>query len=185
MVFSLPVHLRLICIDEFDGFVEKGMNRNVMSVPVRLHLESDLTDKMDAYLRIYSPENFSPSRPQVEILTDHEVAYSVKVEEESQVLVHVHFLAFPGALIRIWKTTFLIPSVPSGEKVPLVHAENITMAPMWTQLDGYGVFTFTLVFKGLPRDCQLFDLSEEIEESGAFHFADIARNETDVYHLWL
>jgi hypothetical protein len=121
----------------------------------------------------------------VEVLTESETALAVKVEEESQVLVHVHFLAFPGALIRIWKTTFLIPSVPSGEKVPLVHAENITMAPMWTQLDGYGVFTFTLVFKGLPRDCKVFDLTEEIEESGAFHFSDITRNETDVYHLWL
>ena len=129
--------------------------------------------------------DYAPTRPQVEVLAEPETALVVKVEEESQVLVHVHFLAFPGALIRIWKTTFLIPSVPSGEKVPLVHAENITMAPMWTQLDGYGVFTFTLVFKGLPRDCKVFDLTEEIEESGAFHFSDIDRNETDVYHLWL
>lgn len=129
--------------------------------------------------------DYAPTRPQVEVLTGPETSLVVKVEEESQVLVHVHFLAFPGALIRIWKTTFLIPSVPSGEKVPLVHAENITMAPMWTQLDGYGVFTFTLVFKGLPRDCKVFDLTEEIEESGAFHFSDIDRNETDVYHLWL
>ncbi len=129
--------------------------------------------------------DYAPSRPQVEVLAEPETALAVKLEEESQVLVHVHFLAFPGALIRIWKTTFLIPTIPSGEKVPLVHAENITMAPMWTHLDGYGVFTFTLVFKGLPRDCQVFDLTEEIEESGAFHFPEIARNETDVYHLWL
>jgi hypothetical protein len=156
-----------------------------LEIPDQLLPADVKKDGILSLLQIPIVLDFAPSRPEVEVLAEPEIALSVKVEEESQVLVHVHFLAFPGALIRIWKTTFLIPSVPSGEKVPLVHAENITMAPMWTQLDGYGVFTFTLVFKGLPRDCKLFDLTEEIEESGAFHFSDIARNETDVYHLWL
>jgi hypothetical protein len=148
-------------------------------------LDSDLIAGIQARFRIHPIEYFTPSLPKVVEQEVSERTFALQVEEESQVIIHVHFMAFPGALIRIWKTTFLIPEAPSGEKVPLVHAENITLAPVWTHLDGYGVFTFTLIFKGLPGDCRIFDLSEEIEESGAFYFSAIPRNETDVYHLWL
>jgi hypothetical protein len=108
----------------------------------------------------------------------------IKVEEEGQVILHCSFLAFPGALIRIWPSTFLVTR-ESKEKIPMIHAENITYAPVWTQLDGYGVFTFTLIFKRLPKSCSFFDMVEEISEAGSFHIPDIERNNSDIYQVWI
>jgi hypothetical protein len=140
-------------------------------------------------LKVEPIRNFKPliqpQRTLPEILANPEIEVATLTEEERQVIVHIHFLAFPGALIRIWSSTFLIPSDSDSGKVPLVHAENITYGPQWTQLLSYGVFSFSLIFSGLPKGCRKFDLVEEIEESGAFFFPDIERNETDVYHLWI
>ena len=85
-------------------------------------------------------------------------------------------------LIRIWKTTYLVDSV-SGTRSNLVHAENISMAPVWTQIPDGGKYNFLLIFSGLPRSCQKFDLIEEISQPGGFFIQDISRNETDVYHI--
>jgi hypothetical protein len=125
------------------------------------------------------------SKPEIltEVVTDTQTETLVQTREEGQVVVHCHFLAFPGALLRIWKTTFLIAD--SGARSSLVHAENITFAPVWTEIDDYGVYTFTLFFSPLPSSCSSFDLQEEIEQSGAFFVADIPRNESDVYHVWM
>ncbi len=125
-----------------------------------------------------------PKLPVPEILVLDIPETLTQLEQENQVILHCSFLAFPGALIRIWPSTFLVPK-EGGGKIPLVHAENITYAPTWTQLEGYGVFTFTLVFNGLPKSCTQFDMVEEIEESGSFHIPDIERNNTDVYRVWI
>jgi len=130
-----------------------------------------------------------PGKPKIPPLIETVLNPFIEVlpqpETEGQVIVHIHFLAFPGALIRVWASTFLYPSEDSESKIPLVHAENISMAPIWTHLTSYGVFSFTLLFKSLPGDCLVFDLAEEIEETGAFCFKDISRNQSDVYHLWI
>ena len=44
-------------------------------------------------------------------------------------------------------------------------------------------YWFTLVFTGLPKDCERFDLKEEIPEEGGFFVSDIRRNGTDVYSV--
>lgn len=128
---------------------------------------------------------FQPGRKEVQprVETAFETETLTQTREEGQVVVHCHFLAFPGALVRIWKSTFLISE--SGSRSALVHAENISFAPVWTELDGYGIFTFTLIFSPLPKDCTQFDLREEIEQSGAFFVSDIPRNESDIYHVWM
>ena len=41
----------------------------------------------------------------------------------------------------------------------------------------------TLIFKGLPKDCSIFDLIEEIPEPDGFIIHNIRRNNSDVYHL--
>ena len=85
-------------------------------------------------------------------------------------------------LIRIWRTTFLIDAASSARS-QLVHAENITLAPMWTLIPGNQEYTFLLIFSGLPKSCRQFDLVEEIAQPGGFHIKNIQRNETDVYHV--
>jgi hypothetical protein len=103
--------------------------------------------------------------------------------DDSYVYVHCHFRnKWENMLIRIWKTTFLIDSL-SGTRSQLVHAENISLAPIWTQIPNGSTYSFLLIFSGLPKSCKRFDLVEEISEPGGFHIKDISRNESDVYHI--
>lgn len=107
-----------------------------------------------------------------------------KIYEEKQVIVHclVEATPFPDLLIRIWRTTFLVDGV-SGHRSALIHAENISIFPEWTQVPAGREFWFTLVFQGLPADCKIFDLQEIIPQSGGFAVHGIARNTTDVYRV--
>lgn len=83
--------------------------------------------------------------------------------------------------IRIWPTTYLIQQ--DGNRKRLLQAYNLPEFPEWKFI--FGKHTFTLVFEGLDRACKLFDLLEDISESGAFYVKDIMRNSTDVYHVQL
>jgi len=116
---------------------------------------------------------------------DMEVLFSIHPEllEESYVYVHCHFKnEWPDTLIRIWRTTFLIDRA-SGTKSGLVHAENISLAPLWTLIPKDMDFSFLLIFSALPKACKLFDLVEEIPQPGGFCIQNIPRNERDVYHV--
>lgn len=106
------------------------------------------------------------------------------VREERQVIIHCNVNLRPGDMVRIWKSTYLL-SKPDGGRIPLLHAENISFAPLWTMVYDFCVYRFTLVFDGLPTGCTSFDMIEEIEESGSFYAQGIMRNETDVYQIWL
>jgi hypothetical protein len=116
---------------------------------------------------------------------DMEVLLSIHPElmEDSFVYVHCHFNNHSdGALIRIWKTTFLIDA-SSSARSQLIHAENITIAPQWTLIPDHQKYTFLLIFSGLPKACKSFDLKEEIAQPGGFHVKNIPRNESDIYHV--
>jgi hypothetical protein len=103
--------------------------------------------------------------------------------DDSFVYVHCYFQnKWQNMLIRIWKTTFLVDSV-SSTRSKLLHAENISVAPVWTQIPDGGEYSFLLIFSGLPKSCRQFDLVEEIAEPGGFFIQNIQRNETDVYHI--
>ena len=134
------------------------------------------------------PNCFNPGRrftPLIQPEISTEAASELKeiVREEKQTIVHCHFLSFPGAMIRIWRSTFLIPVEDPLMRIPLLHAENICFAPDWYQLEGHGFFSFSLIFGGLPSGCLQFDLKEEIDQPGAFFVGKIPRNESDVYHV--
>src|SRR5688572_33378822 len=103
--------------------------------------------------------------------------------EDSYVYVHCTFdNSFRDALIRIWKTTYLVDHA-SGVKSQLIHAENISIAPLWTIIPDKKVYNFILIFAALPKTCRLFDLIEEIPQPGGFFVEDIVRNGRDVYHV--
>jgi len=107
-----------------------------------------------------------------------------KTEEEKQVIVHCCFPKSPywGNLIRIWKSTFLIDE-KTGHRSELIHADNISIFPYWTEVPPMQDYWFTLVFSGLPKDCTRFDLKEIIPEEHGFCVQNIRRNESDVYRV--
>lgn len=105
------------------------------------------------------------------------------VLEDSYVYVHCSFdNSWKDALIRIWRTTFLVDH-SSGAKSSLVHAENISIAPLWTIIPDKCIHNFILVFSALPKSCTKFDLIEEIPQPGGFVVRDIQRNPRDVYRV--
>jgi hypothetical protein len=117
--------------------------------------------------------------------TDIDILTSIEPStlEDSHVYVHCYFNnTSEDMLIRIWKTTFLVDK-SSSTKSQLVHAENISIAPVWTQVPTRQRFSFLLIFSGLPKTCKTFDLVEEISQPGGFYIGNISRNQTDVYHL--
>ena len=97
--------------------------------------------------------------------------------EERQTIVHC--MVPEGYAYRIWPSTFLIER-ESGKKAKLLTAFNITFAPQWTHNDGKG---FTLIFEGLSKGCEFFDLKEIIPEEGGFEVLGIMRNNSDVYQV--
>lgn len=104
-------------------------------------------------------------------------------ETEKQVIVHCEFInGFEGQLIRIWPSTYLCDR-NSSHKSKLLNAFNITLFPTWMQLEPLTIYTFTLVFSGLPKGCKMFDLVEEIPQSGGFYHGKIKRNKSDVYKI--
>lgn len=123
-------------------------------------------------------------RPLVKPVVDVETLESINPQllEDSFVYVHCHFdNPSDDMLIRIWRTTFLIDP-QTTTRSQLAHAENISYAPQWTMIPK-GDFTFLLIFGGLPKSVQVFDLVEEIPQPGGFVVRSIRRNDTDVYHI--
>jgi hypothetical protein len=129
--------------------------------------------------KIKEPPVKTKTAVDIEVLT----SIDTSTLEDSFVYVHCYFPnQSPDMLIRIWRTTFLIDKA-TGLRSTLVHAENITFAPVWTQIRGTGMYSFLLIFSALPKSCQNFDLVEDIPQPGGFFIGDISRNETDVYHV--
>lgn len=105
------------------------------------------------------------------------------VAEEGQVIIHgLAYGGFTGTAIRIWPTTYLFDR-DSPHRSELLHYEKISAFPIWTPIDPGKIFTFTLIFGGLPSSCTVFDLKEVIPENNGFHVPDIIRNRQDVYFL--
>lgn len=121
--------------------------------------------------------------PKIKIDTETRLHLLTDREEEAQVIVHCHFFApNESSLIRIWKTTYLFAH-RSSHKSLLLHAENITLFPLWTGVEANKMHSFTLIFSPLPKNCSSFDLIEKIPESGGFEVLNITRNEMDVYKV--
>ena len=118
------------------------------------------------------------SKPVVKI--DEEIRQFLQIEEQRTTIVHCRIFSPYPTLARIWQSTYLVEE--NGEKVPLIKAFNISMAPNWTWfITEDGFVCFTLLFEGLSRSCSLFYLFEDINEPGGFYSGKIERNKTDVY----
>jgi hypothetical protein len=106
------------------------------------------------------------------------------VSTEKQVIVHCHYTCTNpyGMYIRIWPTTYLIAR-DLQHRSELIHAENIPLAPEWMAVAPGTKSQFTLIFSGLPKGCERFDLAEIIPQEGGFFVAGIERNDMDVYEV--
>lgn len=103
------------------------------------------------------------------------------VDERGQVTVRCRI--DHGGHVRIWRSTYLVCR-SSGHRSELLHADGITLAPMWMPVPAGGLF-FTLVFSPLPPECGVFDLIEEVDGPGGFAVYGIGRNARDLYHVEL
>ncbi len=116
---------------------------------------------------------------------DTAVLFSIRPEllNDSYIYLHGHVpQQAQEMLIRIWQSTYLIGKA-AGEKSAIIHAENITYAPVWTLVPKNLAYSFLLIFQALPKNCAVFDLVEQIPQPGGFFIPNIIRNETDVYHV--
>ena len=106
--------------------------------------------------------------------------------EEKQVILHCCYKSqnFLEEKIRIWGSTYLADS-NSDHVSKLIHFENITLFPEWTDVPYGKEYWFTLVFAGLPQDCKVFDFIELIPQNGGFLEEGIVRNGSDVYKIRL
>lgn len=103
--------------------------------------------------------------------------------EEQQVIIHCSIYGIDyGDAARIWKSTYLIDK-ETGKTYKLLFADGISFAPQWTLIPLNKPLEFTLIFKGLPKSCKLFDLVEIIPEEGGFQVLNVKRNATDVYYV--
>lgn len=119
----------------------------------------------------------------VDICQDLKTEIATMMNEEKQVIVHCSIYAMDfGDAARIWKSTYLIDK-HTGEKHGLLFAEGISYAPQWTLIPFNKPLEFTLIFKGLPKSCTLFDMVEIIPEAGGFEVLNINRNKSDVYYV--
>lgn len=123
------------------------------------------------------------TKPDVSIDADTLLQLKTITQEESQVIVHCSYTSQGFMdLIRIWPTTYLIDQ-GSDHKSELVHAENVSLAPIWTRLEYGETRVFTLIFSGLPKSCTVFDFIESVPEPNGFEIRNIQRNASDVYFV--
>lgn len=108
-----------------------------------------------------------------------EIDVDTHVFNEQCTIVHLQYYGYGP--IRIWASTYLVQD--NGIRKKLVKAFNISLYPEWKEVH-FG-HRFTLLFEGLDKDCQTFDLYEDIPEPGGFYVQGVERNATDVYWLSL
>jgi len=121
--------------------------------------------------------NFLPLDAMAETQTEELLDVKTLESEERQTIVHCSCKA--DYAYRVWPSTFLIEH-NTKKKARLITAYNISFAPQWTLNEGKG---FTLIFEGLSKHCEIFDLKEIIPQAGGFEVIGINRNKTDVYQV--
>lgn len=123
-------------------------------------------------------------KPKIEISPKLLLELENQINEAGQVVVHCFYRSGPylGDKIRIWRTTYLFDH-HSAHRSDLIHTNNISIYPIWTELAPNQLYGFTLIFSGLPKSCTDFDLIEQIPAPGAFELKNIKRNKNDVYYV--
>jgi len=109
------------------------------------------------------------------------------LHEEGQTIVHCRYVSktkyINGGWVNIHPTTFL---VREDETLPLLHAENIPMAPGMHMFKRPGeIKHFTLIFPAIPKEWKAFSFIEECSSGGGFVVRNMTRNDSGVYNIFL
>jgi hypothetical protein len=128
------------------------------------------------------PTHTMVEEPDVELNQELKDELLSEMLEEGMVIVHCSFTTLYGMNIRIWNSTVLIDK-GTGNRSRMLHAENITIAPQWMEVQAGSTAHFTLIFAPLPKTCEFFDLLEDIPQAGGFFVQNIKRNKSDVYQV--
>ena len=104
---------------------------------------------------------------------------------DKMVIVHCRYQStgFFEEKIRIWDTTYLYDDDCPNDLSSLIHCENISLYPEWTDVPPGKTFFFTLYFSALSESCKSFSLAEVIPETNGFFVPNIKRNESDIYNV--
>jgi hypothetical protein len=108
-------------------------------------------------------------------------------QDEAQTTVHCNYVSkrkyVNGGWVNIYPTTYLIHH---DEKLQLLHAENIPMAPQIHVFKRVGELKhFTLIFPPIPKDWETFSLIEKSDGQSGFIVSNIKRNNSRVYDIAL
>ncbi len=127
-----------------------------------------------------------PLFPDIETKVEIDPEILVKMEEESQVIVHCSFTNIYNEVmgVRVWKSTFLICEA-SGKRSALIKALDIPYQPDWYWILPGTTKRFTMIFEALPKGCESFTFMEVINQPGPFIVSGILRNNSDVYRVSL
>ena len=119
---------------------------------------------------------------EVNIVIDPELFKLVHLKTDNCTIVHCSYSNqfSEGDIIRIWPTTYLVQD--NGIRKKMIQAYNIALSPDW-KIAHAPTHNFTLLFEGLDKDCNYFDLLEDIPKSDKFFIPGIKRNKTDVYKV--
>ena len=108
---------------------------------------------------------------------------NIKVQSQKLISMITFVVHKLSNLQDVVKDVIALVDKTSSARSKLVHAENISVAPQWTQIPDGVTYNFLLIFSALPKACKLFDLIEDIPQAGGFFVPNISRNDTDVYHI--
>jgi hypothetical protein len=120
-----------------------------------------------------------------EVVIDEEIRKELfsNIDEEKQIIVNCIINGGnDGTAARIWKSTYLVDNV-SKQRSVLLHTIGVSHYPNWTRIPPKSTLRFSLIFSPLPKSTKVFDLVEQIPESGGFYFSGLRRNDADVYQV--
>ncbi|WP_313115159.1 hypothetical protein [Aequorivita sediminis] len=169
------VHLQSLHLIALDLAIIKRFNK----IPIKLK---------NTVLRIndgFEISNLSVEKkdPKIQIAKEIKKMFSTQTETESQVIVDIDLGPYRDVQrMRIWNNTYL-KCHQTARKSKMLFSENIAVYPNWCFVKPGTIFSFTLIFENLLKECLSFDLVEDIPEMGGFLFNGIKKNNSNVYHL--
>ncbi len=106
-------------------------------------------------------------------------------QEESQAIIHCNYVApekyDDGGWVNINTTSFLI-NEKTGNKLKLIHVENVPVAPQRHHFSKTGgKIRFTLILQGIPKSWERFSLPETALFGDGFVVKNILKNSTGIY----
>ncbi len=125
---------------------------------------------------------------QTSVVTDINVELVVEMSEESCTIIHAVYTTSPKFVVSGWwvnvhPETYLINT--DGEKLQMIHAENIVIHPLQLAFSNKASHRFTMIFPKIPSTWECFDFMELLSSPLKFYVPKIKRNDSAIYNIKL